>query len=621
MEKKNKINISENGLITIDNLPFDEKKKENFNVDITLQIYNYSKYINSHLNIYSISLMDIHHKYNGFIISYEDNSPQIGDIINIKSLTFIHTNFPNKIILILKYDIIEKKAELINVPNKLKKIEMAKIKIKESKKELNVLLPKNEDNNSINNKSKNLEKEYKNKSPLKNNNNKENYKIEESYSKKEEEDSSDLSQCQLLSSLSSFSKDIHIYVKCIKKSNIRHYISKSSNLPGKLFSLIFIDKEGFEMGASCFNSSVNVLYDKFKEGKYYEIKNCFVKINDKNFSEVKTDYKIVLERSTIVKEIENNEDFKEPNCNYTKLMNLDNLPVNSFVDIYGYIINKSETLIVNTKYGEKKLKKIIVGDDSGFKVELTLWDNFANLDIPINQYISAKKIRIGEYNNIKRLGTIGVSSINIENKIYESDKLLNSNSKSFESNNFSDFLNFDKCYFIKEFLNVFENNPECFNNEYVKIKGYIQFFKHSDKNIYLGCNSCQKKINLENEIYYCHKCKMNIEKPDYYYIIHFNVFDPSMHYHLTMFNSLVEILFGCSANEYKKFLDSQHDKLKEINNKILFKEFNFIIKGKSEVFNDSQHTSLSVVKFDICDSKNESLEIIKSLYNFFPDLK
>jgi hypothetical protein len=114
---------------------------------------------------------------------------------------------------------------------------------------------------------------------------------------------------------------------------------------------------------------------------------------------------------------------------------------------------------------------------------------------------------------------------------------------------------------------------------------------------------------------------MNIEKPDYYYIIHFNVFDPSMHYHLTMFNSLVEILFGCSANEYKIFLDSQQDKLKEINNKILFKEFSFIIKGKSEIFNDNQYTSLSVVKFDICDSKNESLEIIKSLYNFFPDLK
>ena len=100
--------------------------------------------------------MDIHHKYNGFIISYEDNSPQIGDIINIKSLTFIHTNFPNKILLILKYDIIEKKAELINVPNKLKKIEMAKIKIKEIKNELNVLLPKNKDNNRINNKNKKL---------------------------------------------------------------------------------------------------------------------------------------------------------------------------------------------------------------------------------------------------------------------------------------------------------------------------------------------------------------------------------------------------------------------------------------------------------------------------------
>ena len=638
MEKNIKNQITENGLLMIDNLPFGHKS-HNFNIDITLQIYHITKHIKSFHNIYSLSLMDIHHKYHGFIILFDKNSsPEIGDIIKLQTITFIKYDSPNKIILILKYEIIEKKVQLINFPSKIQTLQMKNEKKENNDKVNEKILVQTNDNITkvkkikldefkLNNSYENIKKEKENKlitsvekdkNMLNKNNNKSTSNLIKPSNQKEKEHFS------LFSTLTSFSRNIKIRVKCVKKYPIKHYISRINGLPGKIFCMILSDKEGFEMGASCFNDSVNILYDKIQEGKYYEIKGGYVKLNDRKYSETNSDYKIILERNSIIKEIKDIDDFKDIKCSIVKLNKLEDISILNLINIFGYIINISDVIYVNTKYGEKKVKRVILGDETGYKVELTLWNNFAEIDVPINHFITAKKIRISEYNSIKKLGTLNFSEIIIDDKYFLKEKkeiekqLKNKNfSFKFYEINFGDF--FDNCnyYFIEEILNHFTENTE---EKYYKVKCYVKCFIHNDKNYYYGCNLCKKKIViLDKEKYFCDFCNQIIKNPKYFYSFSFTISDPTMDYKIKMFNELGKIFLGYSAEDYKLLIENNDiNKLNEIDKKILYNEFYFMLRIKSNVIKDIQLIDLSVIRFEKIEKKIESENIIKLLNELLP---
>ena len=625
MEKNVSNKITKNGLLMIDELPFDKTKKQKLNIDITLQIYYVSKYVHSYDNIYSLSLMDINYKYNGFIILFDSNSsPNIGDIINIKTISFIQHDSPNKIILILKYEIIENNAELINHPREMKLIKMQSEKKDIEKEKIlsptsdNIskvkLIKKNEIKLNISN--QNIQKEnslfisnHKNKNEL--NQNKSNEKINNTSNKEE--------KYNLLSTLTSFSKNIKIKVKCVKKFLIKHYVSRISGLPGKFFSMILSDQEGFEMGASCFNDSVNVIYDKIEEGKFYDIKGGYIKINDRKFFETNSDYKIIFDRNTIIEELKDIEDFKKIKCDFVKLNKLEEINNEKLINILGYVINISDIITINTKYGEKKVRRIILGDETGYKVELSLWNTFAEIDIPINHFITAKKIRINQYNSIKKLGTVNASEIIIDDKLYLKEKqeienkLKNKNfSFKFYQENFSDYFNDYQIYFLDELIYHFEEKADEFEN--YKVKCYVKDLTHNDNNYYIGCDLCKKKIkDINNNVYICEFCNKVIKKPKYLYSLCFTICDSSMEYKVKMFDDLGKIFLGYSAEDYKILIKNNDVKLKEIDKNILYKEFYFILKINSNVLINRQIIDIKVIKFEKIEEKIESEKIITLL--------
>ena len=75
---------------------------------------------------------------------------------------------------------------------------------------------------------------------------------------------------------------------------------------GKLFYFIVLDRDGNEMQCTCFNKAVDKFFDEIEEDQLYEIKGGYVKLNDKKYTRIKSDYKIVLdENSKITKKADN----------------------------------------------------------------------------------------------------------------------------------------------------------------------------------------------------------------------------------------------------------------------------------------------------------------------------
>ena len=86
-----------------------------------------------------------------------------------------------------------------------------------------------------------------------------------------------------------------------------------------------------------------------------------------------------------------------------------------------------------------------------------------------------------------------------------------------------------------------------------------------------------------------------------------------------MFNELGKIFLGYSAEDYKLLIENNDiNKLNEIDKKILYNEFYFMLRIKSNVIQDIQLIDLSVIRFEKIEKKIESENIIKLLNELLP---
>ena len=582
--------ISENGITILSQIPNEPGTKKNAETDVILQIYQTQKNENVKNNIFSVSMMDMHQKYTGFLIKYQQGeSPNIGDIIHIHSVTIAYlNNNKTKIYIVKNFDTIEKNVPLVS------------------------------------------NEKYENYSSKKNNTNINNYnEINDNSEKplldfKSKNGDFDDSRCIKLSNLTTFTKNIHLYVKCIKKSDIKKFNSKNGQ--GQLFNLVISDVDGFEMCCTAFNNVVDKLYNNIFEGKIYEITGGFLKINDKKFSSVKSDYRITFDDKTIIKEVPDNGSFRESICNFTKINEICNLSNSSVIDIIGYIIEVGDVKNVNTKNGGQNVRHIIIGDNSGYKINITLWKPFSERDIFNNEFIAFKNLKVSEFNNVKKLSSTEATSMiikpNYQKEIEEIQNYLNNNHiNDFKDLNSSIERNFDnyssiELSYIKDLLDYNMNIEEQSKNQ-IKFRAVVENIHHNEKNYYAGCIECKKKLVQQenNDGYICQNCNKNFTEPKYYYTLTCKVRDLTGETWIEMFGDTANKFLNIPVEEYKEIIiNNDQTKISEISEKIEFKEFIFTGKVRINTYNNISKKRISVYRVDEINHKVESEKLIK-LFN------
>ena len=642
------LKISENGILDLDNLPF-SKNNASFDINISLLIINSKITENSFMkNMHSLQLMDLHRKYYGFLINYKEEESIIGDIITIYKIAIALFKEKLKIYFIKNYKIEKTGIRIIksisenkyfpniNTSNNSyehlnKYVEI--ITDYENNKNLNQNTIKSINENEYDNNNKEImiinENENNNKETimLKNNENennkeKDNYKNKQKYHYKN--DISDIiidenvfndSSCSLLSNLNSFSINIHIYVKCLIKAPIKYYSSKYS---GKYFNLIFSDKLGNEICCIVFNNNIDVLFNKFEEGNYYEIKGGHIETNSKYFL-TNIPYKLVLDKNIEIKKIENNKIFKERKYDCKSIEEIKTLPKYTIIDFFGYIIS-----IYVSSNGINPRKKITLIDNLGYKIELYLWNTYFKQNIEINHFIGIKNIRIYHLNEFINLNSIDSTIITIDPVGFDDQK--NEIKKYISTNNiFKNIINkniygnnnqiYLETEYIKDILHKNDINPDEIEKKTFKLKGtFINIF-HCDKSYYLGCKFCKRKINIiMDDKFYCEYCNSNFCNPEYFFSIPIEFIDVTQKLNLSLMNNIAKDIIGISINEYKNIIQSNDIKsLNEINKKLLYKDFYIYLKLKNRVYNDKLKINFYIYKIEEVDSKMESNNIIKLL--------
>lgn len=565
-----------------------DAENKDMEVDIYLQIFSSKETERDSKKVYMLSLCDQDYKFNSFFLASNESIPEIeeGKLIHIKEIS------PRKIknstfIRIKEY-------ELIGEPLEIK--EVKDIKLEDLDKVENI--PKKE----ITNEGSPM--------PL----------SEDAYTS--------------LKQLTTFSRDFMILIRVTKKSEIKTFETRNNSMgiqsQGKLFYFIVLDRDGNEMQCTCFNKAVDKFFDIIEEDETYEIKGGYVKLNDKKYTRIKSDYKIVLdENSKITKKFDNGT-IKKNNMNIVRIKDIQNMNLYSIVDLCVVVLNVGEKMIKNTRNGSQPLKKIVVGDVSKYKIEISLWRVHSDTNVKFGDILLINNVKIGEYKG-RTLTTFDETCIKINPPITneyvkELDDFLqknelkgewldleNTSEMKTETKEESD--NYTSVH-IRDVLESLDEYEDVSNLS--KVTAIVTQILHNEKNFYLGCSdrNCKRKLKLEGDSdeYICPNCRKSTKTPTYYYTLSLRVKDASTEYWIDIFGKTAESIMKCTAEEYKNILESRdEEKLKEITHKVEFKVFNFWVKPKIQTYNTVSKKKLYAYRIEPYNEKVEAHKLVKYL--------
>ena len=550
-------------------------------VDYYFQISYVNETHRDNKKVYFMTLCDNEYKYSSFFIASTEKieNLQKGKTIHLKEVSpkKIKTNF---FIRLKDFEILEKSLPEIENAKQIKE-EDGIFKDEEGN---NILENKNKEN-----KTKNLEEKTQN-------------KVDENSNIPMEEDA-----YTSLKQLTTFSRDFIIFVRVTKKSEIKTFETRNNNMnnlnQGKLFYFIVLDRDGNEMQCTCFNKAVDKFYDIIEEDQLYEIKGGYVKLNDKKYTRIKSDYKIVLdENSKITKKLDNGT-IKKNNMSIIRIKDIQNMNLYSIVDLCVVVLNVGEKMIKNTRNGSQPLKKITVGDVSKYRIEISLWRVHSDTKVKFGDILLINNVKIGEYKG-RTLTTFDETCIKINppetneyvkelEEFIAKDKLkgefldLENNSEIKNEKNKEENENYCSVH-IRDVLESLDEYEDVHNLS--KITATVTQILHNEKNYYMGCSdrNCKRKLKLEEDTdeYICPNCRKSTKTPTYYYTLSLRVKDASTEYWIDIFGKTAESIMKCTAEEYKEFLKNRdEEKLKELTHGIEFKVFNFWVKPKLQTYN------------------------------------
>jgi len=181
-----------------------------------------------------------------------------------------------------------------------------------------------------------------------------------------------------------------------KKSDVRQFQYKSKEGKGQLFSIDLIDHAGGETRCAFFGAAVDAFFDLIQERHMYSFSGGRVKRGDSRFCQF--EYEINFDENATICPAEDNSACPHMLYNFAPLAVLPNQSPGTSVDVAGIIIEVEQCMDVAVKSGGTKQRlNATLFDESGVSCKLTLWDNFADVEIHQGSVVLVKAARISDF--------------------------------------------------------------------------------------------------------------------------------------------------------------------------------------------------------------------------------
>lgn len=420
-----------------------------------------------------------------------------------------------------------------------------------------------------------------------------------------------------INSLSSFTKEICIKARVTKKADKKNYTTQAGK-SGCVFGFNIIDDLGDELPVSAFNQNCEKFYDKIEENMVYEITGGYIKINDKKYSSIKSEYKLFLDDKTDIKPLQDDGRINKVNFKFIKIEELPTIEQYSSVDIRAMVVEIGEkTLIRTKKMDEREVRKIHIGDSSGYKVEVTIWGKKSDFAFDVNTVYGFKCLKVNNYKG-KTLNLGDESQIvELDDKEAMSEKMICADYQGNFKNLPIDKIEENNAQVIpiksiKEITDMLDaSDDDKFKFPLCKVKANIVTMNLNERSYYVGCPDCKKKIaENDNECQYCRK---NFNSPAYYYSLNIRLKDHSGDFYADVLGAVGEKVMKMSCEDFKDMMNSgdeerQKDLVKQVESQTNW----FVISPKLQVYNDIKRKRFSIIRVNEVDAQKNAEYILEA---------
>ncbi|KAF9349825.1 Replication factor A protein 1, partial [Mortierella sp. AD094] len=424
-----------------------------------------------------------------------------------------------------------------------------------------------------------------------------------------------------ISSLNPYQNRWTIMARVTQKSDIKTWSKPGAN-QGKLFSMTLMDETG-EIKATAFTLQVDEFYNIIEEGKVYYISNAKVDLAKKQFSNVKNDYELILQRDSQILPAPENSHVPEMRYNFVDLSSLANVNEKETVDVVAIVKDIGE---VSNNISQKTNRPVVkrdltLVDNTGFTTRLTLWGNQAESFAVSgsNPVIAFKGVSVSNYGG-KSLNAFGGSTFKLNPEITEAFKLRSWFDQQGQSTNFQSHTseyspsNATPRMTFDEFKNA-SANLDPMQQLYFETKGTVVMMSKTENTFYYpACPTpnCNKKVTEDSNGWRCEKCNLTHPEPEYRYIMGVNIADHTGQNWLQAFNDAGNIITGRPAGD---LVMNQHE-IKPTFDKATFKSYIFRCRAKQETYGDEAKTRFTIVAATPLSWVDESKHILKELQSY-----
>ena len=215
-----------------------------------------------------------------------------------------------------------------------------------------------------------------------------------------------------------------IKARVTSKSDIRRWSNARGE--GTLFSIDLLDADNGEIRATFFKEACDKWFSQIEEQRVYTFSNGKLKVvTNKAFTSIKNNYEVTFDMHSEIRPCMEDSAIKSVNYSFTKLDQIESVEVNHTVDILAVISSASELNTVVQKSSGKELKKrdLVVYDDTGVEVRLTVWgDKAENEGYDPGFVLVVKGAKVGDFQG-RSLSLTSNSSLVINPQLPEAEAM------------------------------------------------------------------------------------------------------------------------------------------------------------------------------------------------------
>jgi replication factor A1 len=414
-----------------------------------------------------------------------------------------------------------------------------------------------------------------------------------------------------------------IKARVTAKSDMRTW--ENARGKGHLCSVDLLDQQGGQIKATMFNAEADKFFNVFQADQVYIISKGQLKLANKKFNRLPSEYEITLGRESEVTFCQDDGNINKQQFDFVRIDELPNTDAGDYIDLCGVVKSIAPIANIMSRNGRELTKRTLTILDEGLlSVELTMWGDEARKynedELAGNPVVAFKSLKVGDYGGRSLSSSYG-SKVMVNPDIPEAHKLrawYDSKGRSADISSISSNRGGGKSSQRSTLAEISEIQLSPEKPEYFDVVATITHIASTMEKPpwYEACqkDSCNKKVTQSDQGYFCEKCNDTYSSFSPRYIMRLNASDNTGTKWVTAFNDSAVSIVQAEAKTLHGYKEEGNTvAYDDVFKKAQFATYVFTLRASMRRVEDEMRTELTVQRVKAVSFKEESQQLLEEI--------